>query len=805
MMNIKKVMMMAISITWGININTTVWGVDQAEAQMGRETLNLLQKKLVEINSQTYNTHRDKNRVLVLGPTGSGKSTLVTYLAGISLQIGQKLSGQKTLIAQGQLPGIEIGDGALAQTKVPAAWVDTTNDVVYWDCPGFLDTEGPAQEISNAAMIHKIVYNETRRSSDPVKILFVVPHDYINDEEGTYFYNQLTRVTGMFPDEQLGRSLYLVITQVRLGLNIKPKILQLLDNMQRQGLILKEREVSIVRTMISSVNNDLFYVFPKPDMDSLIGSDYAADRDAIDQVLYAEHIPLRVALNLSPEAAEYIGGLCAACQKHLIGQFRKQGPQIIKDNFVQKMQREDYEQVKAQIQRLKTLEENIREMDPFTIAAKLEEFVGSSVREEIEKTLHTLAALKTLEGFRGVDVNSLMKNLLKTVFPEVIRTVSEQLVMNIGNYIAIQGEEGVRGLEAQRLLEWYQGLETTTEVNTALARFRGIADTEKTSQYATIVEYLQGMDNTVKFDNKNVITMIRNAHAPYVVSVLQRELQQAKNQQGRIEELEKEGKKQTNRVSEIQDQKRQLEEQIQQLMIEQEEEQQRIKELEAQISRMAEKPAEVTMMSAAAVVVESPVKGLAIPEIARGYEEIYQRFVNGKLIYRPNKNSDAGKIELRLAEIMNPGTLEGTFDLRGCGDTGKYLSISTGYKKGKIAANQGKVEIWFTPRFMVERAAPPQYRTIMDEWRNNSAATIGIFWTWGNDDNLESYDYLTTQTPENISDNNLYEKWSCAVRTGPPGVASTACITFPGRRRHIFLEFMPMPAEAAAAAFMFIL
>lgn len=37
-----------------------------------------------------------------------------------------------------------------------------------------------------------------------------------------------------------------------------------------------------------------------------------------------------------------------------------------------------------------------------------------------------------------------------------------------------------------------------------------------------------------------------------------------------------------------------------------------------------------------------------IPEIAYGYEDIYQRFLNGRLIYKPNKDNDIGKIELRI-------------------------------------------------------------------------------------------------------------------------------------------------------------
>jgi hypothetical protein len=151
-------------------------------------------------------------------------------------------------------------------------------------------------------------------------------------------------------------------------------------------------------------------------------------------------------------------------------------------------------------------------------------------------------------------------------------------------------------------------------------------------------------------------------------------------------------------------------------------------------------------------------KSIPIPEIARGYEEIYRLFYNGKLVYKPDPNSDAGRIDLPIASLSNP--LEGRFDLSRCGDTWKYLSIHTGYKKGYIAENKDKVEIWFVPRFMVEREISSTARhlqPIMDRW-SAMGAPIGIIWTWWNDD-LKYYDYLTTQAPENLSDNNLYEKW----------------------------------------------
>lgn len=150
---------------------------------------------------------------------------------------------------------------------------------------------------------------------------------------------------------------------------------------------------------------------------------------------------------------------------------------------------------------------------------------------------------------------------------------------------------------------------------------------------------------------------------------------------------------------------------------------------------------------------------LSVPIAAQGHEAIYQRFLNGVLIYRPDGKSDNGRINLRISDLVNP--LEGTFDLSQCGDTGNYLSISTGYRKVKRPENASKVEIWFAPRFLIERelgTTAGHFKPIIDNWKQD-VAPVGMFWTWGDWDDLGWYDYLTTENMENLSKIDLYENW----------------------------------------------
>ena len=116
------------------------------------------------------------------------------------------------------------------------------------------------------------------------------------------------------------------------------------------------------------------------------------------------------------------------------------------------------------------------------------------------------------------------------------------------------------------------------------------------------------------------------------------------------------------------------------------------------------------------------------PPVAEGHEEIYDRFLNGKLIYKPDPDSDEGKVELRIADLADP--LEGTFDLSQCGDTSKYLSIYTGYRKEKRMENAKKVEIWLAPRFLIAKElhdTAKHLQPIFDDWKET--AQVGIFWS----------------------------------------------------------------------------
>jgi len=142
---------------------------------------------------------------------------------------------------------------------------------------------------------------------------------------------------------------------------------------------------------------------------------------------------------------------------------------------------------------------------------------------------------------------------------------------------------------------------------------------------------------------------------------------------------------------------------------------------------------------------------------------LYDMFCNGELIFRPTLGSDEGMIRLKICDLANP--IEDTFNLFLCGDVGNYLSISTGYRKEKIAENENKVEIWFAPREFIKQelkeGRAQQFAGIFPNWKPE--AQVGIFWTWANDDNLNWFDYLTSKDNLSLMSKNLYENCGGAL------------------------------------------
>lgn len=135
-------------------------------------------------------------------------------------------------------------------------------------------------------------------------------------------------------------------------------------------------------------------------------------------------------------------------------------------------------------------------------------------------------------------------------------------------------------------------------------------------------------------------------------------------------------------------------------------------------------------------------------------------FLKGELIYIPENGKDV--VELRIADLPNP--FSGAFDLSKCEEAKQCLSISTGYRMEMKRKNTRKIEIWMIPRFLAKKEihnSAKHLKHIFPDWK--PSAPVGIFLTWGEWNDLNLYEHLTSKDLNFISNNTLY-RMACSAR-----------------------------------------
>jgi hypothetical protein len=163
----------------------------ELEAQLQQQQISEKEKIIHEIYELIGEGNARINEpvekaALILGKTGAGKSTLTHLLA--KKQLTAKLddaTGNMLVEAIDQLDGITISHKSASETKIPNR--HKLENISLWDCPGFNDTGGVAQEIANAFYIKKLfettkqlkfilVISDSSMSNRSVDVVTIVEH-----------------------------------------------------------------------------------------------------------------------------------------------------------------------------------------------------------------------------------------------------------------------------------------------------------------------------------------------------------------------------------------------------------------------------------------------------------------------------------------------------------------------------------------------------------------------------------------------------------------------------------------------------
>ncbi|XP_055924355.1 uncharacterized protein LOC129956479 [Argiope bruennichi] len=196
----------------GLNLPNTKNVLEQSASEekgnhLIKSTFDLLERGEKEIRFDD----KHKDVILILGNTGSGKSTFTQWVAGDN----SKMISKETKEGTGEYiieDHNRIGDTTLkSKTIFPELVIDDKTNAVYYDCPGFSDTQGTSHDIATTYFIKKVVdYSES------VKMVFTISHPSVRKGVDRQDFMKLLRhVTDLVKDiEKFKHSIAIVATKV---------------------------------------------------------------------------------------------------------------------------------------------------------------------------------------------------------------------------------------------------------------------------------------------------------------------------------------------------------------------------------------------------------------------------------------------------------------------------------------------------------------------------------------------------------------------------------------------------------------
>ncbi len=112
-------------------------------------------ERMSELEASVTSKVQDKDVVMIVGNTGSGKSLLANYLSGRQVRL-ETMPDSLTKVAVCDDPIMEVGHGFSSKTWTPQLHYDDQSQLHLYDCPGFFDNRSPAFDILNGVAIRSI-------------------------------------------------------------------------------------------------------------------------------------------------------------------------------------------------------------------------------------------------------------------------------------------------------------------------------------------------------------------------------------------------------------------------------------------------------------------------------------------------------------------------------------------------------------------------------------------------------------------------------------------------------------------------
>lgn len=225
------------------------------------ENVNNLKKRIEDLHLKNIEGKQPTLAVL-LGGTGSGKSTFMHVITGRKLIVQETEHGKLILKAKEEWDLFKIGHGIHSETTVPGIYPDLERNIIFCDCPGFFDTNGPMQEIVNIFTIVALL-----NSIEKVKIILLVTPKDATSLRGQNSRKQFGIIDNLSRNKFSQNGISMVITQADEKYKEKKNLNKLLGRMGAFD------EKNKLMNMFAKEADDRIFIFPEP-IDADIDKEY---------------------------------------------------------------------------------------------------------------------------------------------------------------------------------------------------------------------------------------------------------------------------------------------------------------------------------------------------------------------------------------------------------------------------------------------------------------------------------------------------------------------------------------------------
>lgn len=443
-----------------------------------------------EMLNPEFDVRGEVDKVMICGKSGAGKTALSTLLIEpntghepqfyIEKDIGHRLRLHGGTIPRGRFANaanqaLQISSNSVPGTVEPMGLTNGRGGW-YWDCPGFYNPTGDAEEILNAARFRQLV------SRGGIKFLLVMQKAEIQDRltDVVDIYKRLVR---MFPDrDRLFRSTQLVVTRFfseEIG-GIESDdfrgIIQRNADSDRElrKVFIADAESPDIALGAMNLHQHLVRqmgLFPSAKLDAPVGERYDSDgkkREAIESLLSSKDYQKwpDAHLSIGEKAAAFLREVCEKWVKEFCGALATRMP------IPERLAQESFD---VQVWRKFKLLEGLKLKGSEHFFRDIKEFLTPEVAVELENVSGHLDQLNMLMGSSIRDFDRFVLGQKRFIVDELrnainLNVIAHQVAAYIKGCIYFDGLE--QDIFWGPVLEWDERIDALGPLKAKIQRLQ---------------------------------------------------------------------------------------------------------------------------------------------------------------------------------------------------------------------------------------------------------------------------------------------------------------------------------------------